>query len=93
MPGSKIEKTQRDNRAAIIADIPKDESRQKLKEGSLLGRLCKRLAGLAAWHDLLYTEEGLYSTVCSKCDCVAQRSVNTVGAERYKELQKTFLSP
>ena len=62
--------------AAIIADIPLDESMRKLKEGrynaekkALLnfGRLRRRIRELAEWYGILYREERLYSTICPVC--------------------------
>ena len=62
--------------AAIIADIPLDESIRQLKEGGYsaekkimlnFGRLRRRIRELAEWHGIAYREERLYSTVCPNC--------------------------
>jgi len=63
-------------KAAIIADIPLDESMRELKEGNYaaerkimlnFGRLRRRIRELAQWHGILYREERLYSTICPVC--------------------------
>jgi len=63
-------------KAAIIADIPLDESIRQLKEGRYsaekkamlnFGRLRSRVRELAEWHGVPYREERLYSTICPLC--------------------------
>ncbi len=63
-------------RAAIVVDLPKDNSIQKLKEGSYaserkiflhFGRIRRRLQGFAEWYGVPYKEERLYSTLCPRC--------------------------
>jgi len=63
-------------RAAVVADVPNNESMRRLKEGSYsaerkallnFGRLRRRIQGLAEWHGVTYREERLYSTVCPRC--------------------------
>jgi len=63
-------------KAAIIADIPLDESMRELKEGNYsaekkamlnFGRLRSRIRELAEWHGIPYREERLYSTICPVC--------------------------
>jgi len=62
--------------AAIIADVPLDESMRKLKEGRYsaekkimlnFGRLRRRIREPAEWYGIAYREERLYSTVCPNC--------------------------
>ena len=63
-------------KAAIIADVPRDESMRKLKESNYaterkallnFGRLRRHVKGLAGWHGAPYREERLYSTICPLC--------------------------
>ena len=63
-------------KAAIVADVPDDESIRQLKEDRYnaekkimlnFGRLRRRVKGLAGWHGVPYREERLYSTVCPIC--------------------------
>jgi len=63
-------------KAAIIADVPLDESMRELKEGNYaaekkamlnFGRLRRRIRELAEWHGVSYREERLYSTICPLC--------------------------
>jgi len=63
-------------KAAVIADVPLDESIRELKEGKYsaekkallnFGRLRRRLRELAEWHGVPYREERLYSTICPIC--------------------------
>jgi len=63
-------------RAAIVADVPDDESMRELKEGRYsaerkiflnFGRLRRRIRELAQWHGVPYREERLYSTICPIC--------------------------
>jgi len=63
-------------KAAIVADMPEDNSIRKLKEGAYVperkiflnfGRLRQRLRGLAEWYGVPYREERLYSTLCPRC--------------------------
>jgi len=64
------------HKAAIIADVPDDESIRQLKEGNYsaekkamlnFGRLRSRIRELAEWHGVSYREERLYSTICPLC--------------------------
>ncbi|MCX8136147.1 RNA-guided endonuclease InsQ/TnpB family protein [Pyrobaculum aerophilum] len=66
----------RRNKAAVVIDVPEDESMRQLKESGYaperkiflnLGRLRRRLRGLAEWYGIPYKEERLYSTVCPHC--------------------------
>jgi len=66
----------RKRKAAIVVDVPNDESIRELKEGGYaserkaflnLGRIRRRLQGLAEWYGVPYREERLYSTVCPRC--------------------------
>ena len=66
----------RKRKAAIVVDVPDDKSIRKLKEGGYaserkvflnLGRIRRRLKGLAEWCGVPYREERLYSTVCPSC--------------------------
>jgi putative transposase len=68
--------TARKRKAAIVVDVPNDKSMRELKEGNYkaekkvflnLGRLRRRLQGLAEWYGVPYREERLYSTVCPIC--------------------------
>jgi len=68
--------TARKQKAAIVVDVPNDNSVRELKEGSYaskkkiflnFGRLRRRLKEAAAWHGIPYCEERLYSTVCPRC--------------------------
>jgi len=63
-------------KAAIVADVPLDESMRELKEGNYaaerkimlnFGRLRHRIRELAQWHGIAYREERLYSTICPVC--------------------------
>jgi len=63
-------------KAAIVADVPLDESMRELKEGNYaaerkiflnFGRLRSRIRELAEWHGVAYREERLYSTICPVC--------------------------
>jgi len=72
----KIVKLATQYKAAIIADVPNDESMRQLKEGNYaaerkiflnFGRLRRRVKGLAEWHGVPYREERLYSTICPLC--------------------------
>jgi len=71
--------------AAIIADVPNDNSIRKLKEGKYsaekkallnFGRLRHRIRELAEWHGILYREERLYSTVCPNCGAKMEEEPN-----------------
>jgi len=66
----------RKQKAAIVVDVPNDNSVRELKEGSYasekkiflnFGRLRRRLKEAAAWHGIPYYEKRLYSTVCPRC--------------------------
>jgi putative transposase len=66
----------RQYKAAVVVDMPNDESMRELKEGGYkaerkaflnFGRLRRRLQGLAEWYGVPYREERLYSTVCPRC--------------------------
>jgi putative transposase len=66
----------RKRKAAIVVDVPDDKSIRELKEGGYaserkvflnLGRIRRRLKGLAEWYDVPYREERLYSTICPRC--------------------------
>ena len=63
-------------KAAVVADVPEDESLRKIKESNYdpkrkallnFGRFRRRLKGLAEWHGVPHREERLYSTVCPRC--------------------------
>jgi putative transposase len=63
-------------KAAIVADVPNDESIRELKENNYsaekkvflnFGRMRKRLKRLAEWYGVPYREERLYSTICPHC--------------------------
>ena len=63
-------------KAAIVIDVPDDNSVKELKEGSYkaerkaflnFGRLHRRLRGLAEWYGVPYREERLFSTICPRC--------------------------
>jgi len=63
-------------RAAVIADLPRDESIRELKKGIYasrrkaflnFGRLRRRIRGMAEWNGIPYREERLYSTMCPSC--------------------------
>jgi len=63
-------------KAAIVADVPLDESMRELKEGRYsaekkaflnFGCLRRRIRELAEWHGVAYREERLYSTICPVC--------------------------
>ncbi len=66
----------RKRKAAIVVDVPDDDSIRELKEGGYkaerkaflnFGRIRRRLQGLAEWYGVPYREERLYSTVCPRC--------------------------
>jgi len=66
----------RQYKAAVVVDMPNDESMRELKEGGYasekkvflnFGRIRRRLQGLAEWYGVPYREERLYSTVCPRC--------------------------
>jgi|GEM_PF-501635 len=66
----------RQYKAAVVVDLPNDESIRELKEGGYkaerkaflnFGRLRRKLRGLAEWYGIPYREERLYSTVCPRC--------------------------
>jgi putative transposase len=66
----------RKRKAAIVVDVPDDESMRELKEGGYaserkaflnFGRLRRRLRGLAEWYGVPLREERLYSTICPRC--------------------------
>jgi putative transposase len=66
----------RKRKAAIVVDVPDDESMRELKEGNYkaekkvflnFGRIRRRLQGLAEWYGVPYREERLYSTICPRC--------------------------
>jgi putative transposase len=66
----------RQYKAAVVVDVPNDESMRELKEGGYaserkaflnFGRLRRKLRGLAEWYGIPYREERLYSTVCPRC--------------------------
>jgi putative transposase len=66
----------RQYKAAVVVDMPNDESMRELKEGGYasekkvflnFGRIRRRLRGLAEWYGVPYREERLYSTVCPRC--------------------------
>jgi len=72
----KIVRLAQQYKAAIVADVPLDESMRELKEGNYaaerkimlnFGRLRRRIRELAEWHGILYREERLYSTICPVC--------------------------
>jgi putative transposase len=63
-------------KAAVIVDIPNDGSVRELKKSGYiaerkaflnLGRIRRRLQGLAEWYGVSYREERLYSTICPRC--------------------------
>jgi putative transposase len=63
-------------RAAIVADVPFNQSIEELKKGRYspekkillnFGRLRRHLKGLAEWYGIPYREERLYSTMCPRC--------------------------
>jgi putative transposase len=66
----------RKRKAAIVVDVPDDESIRELKEGGYaserkallnFGRLRRKLRGLAEWYGVPLREERLYSTICPIC--------------------------
>jgi putative transposase len=69
-------------KAAIVADVPDDGSMRELKQSSRypaekkalldLGKLRRRIRGLAEWHGIPYVETRLYSTVCPRCGAKMQ---------------------
>jgi putative transposase len=64
-------------RAAIVVDVPENETIQELKEDNRypaerkaplnFGKLRKLIEKLAKWHGIPYIETRLYSTVCPRC--------------------------
>jgi putative transposase len=63
-------------KAMVIVDVPDHNSIKALKEGNYaserktflnLGRIRRRLQGLAEWYGVPYRKERLYSTVCPRC--------------------------
>jgi len=63
-------------KAAIVIDVPDDNSVKELKEGGYkaekkvflnFGRIRRRLQGLAEWYGIPFREERLYSTICPIC--------------------------
>ena len=63
-------------KAAIIADVPFDQSIRELKKDGLVaerkiflnfGRLRRRIKDIARWYGVSYREERLYSTICPRC--------------------------
>ena len=72
-------------KAAIVADVPDDESMRELKEGRYsadrkvflnFGRLRRRIRGLAEWYGVAYREERLYSTICPVCGAKMEEEPN-----------------
>jgi len=72
-------------KAAIVADVPNDESIRELKENNYsaerkvflnFGRLRKRLKRLAEWYGVPYREERLYSTICPHCGAKMEEQPN-----------------
>jgi putative transposase len=66
----------RKRKAAIVVDVPDDESVRELKEDGYVserkvflnfGHIRRRLEGLAEWYGIPYREERLYSTICPHC--------------------------
>jgi putative transposase len=71
-------------KAAIVIDVPDDNSVKELKEGNYkaekkvflnFGRIRRRLRGLAEWYVPL-REERLYSTVCPICGAKMEKLPN-----------------
>jgi len=63
-------------KAVVVVDVPNDKSVRELKENGYtaerkaflsLGRIRRRLRGLAEWYGVSYREERLYSTICPRC--------------------------
>ncbi|MFP3200552.1 MAG: transposase [Thermoproteus sp.] len=63
-------------KAMVIVDVPDHNSIKALKEGNYaserktflnLGRIRRRLQGLAEWYGIPLREERLYSTICPRC--------------------------
>jgi putative transposase len=63
-------------KAAIVADVPNDESIRELKQNHYsaerkvflnFGRIRRGLRDLAEWYGVPYREERLYSTICPRC--------------------------
>jgi len=63
-------------KAVVVVDVPNDKSVRELKENGYtaerkaflnLGRIRRRLQGLAEWYGVSYREERLYSTICPRC--------------------------
>jgi putative transposase len=72
-------------KAAIVADVPNDESIRGLKENNYsadkkvflnFGHLRKKLKGLAEWYGVPYREERLYSTICPRCGAEMEEQPN-----------------
>jgi Transposase and inactivated derivatives len=81
----KIAQLATQHKAAIIADVPLDESIRQLKEGNYaaekkaflnFGRLRSRVRELAEWHGVPYREERLYSTICPLCGAKMEEEPN-----------------
>jgi putative transposase len=75
----------RQYKAAVVVDIPNDESMRELKEGGYVsekkvflnfGRIRRRLQGLAEWYGVPYREERLYSTICPRCNAKMEELPN-----------------
>jgi putative transposase len=89
----------RKRKAAIVVDVPDDKSIRELKEGGYaserkvflnLGRIRRRLRGLAKWYGVLYREERLYSTICPRCGGKMEEQPNrrvkcTCGFEAHRD--------
>jgi len=72
-------------KAAVVADVPNDESIRGLKENNYsaekkvflnFGRLRKRLKRLVEWYGVPYREERLYSTICPHCGAKMEEQPN-----------------
>jgi putative transposase len=67
----------RKRKAAIVVDVPESESVRELKQSNRypaerkalldLGRLRRRIRGLAEWYGVPYVETRLFSTICPRC--------------------------
>jgi len=75
----------RKRKAAIVVDVPDDDSIRELKEGGYasekkvflnFGRIRRRLQGLAEWYGVPYREERLYSTICPRCNAKMEELPN-----------------
>jgi putative transposase len=73
----KLVRLARQYKAAIVVDVPNNESMRELREGNYkaerkiflnFGRLRRRLRGLAEWYGVPLREERLYSTICPQCN-------------------------